>query len=595
MTESETEHDFVSLSEDFDCDNAYYGFLNVPRCASTSEVSAAYKRLARLYHPDKHQDATKRAQAEEMFAKLKKAYEVLSDPHKRAVYDCLGEKGLEEQGWQVVQRTKTPQEIRDEYKALAKAREERRLQQRTNPTSRFQMTVNATDLFDRYLYDEEYDDLIESSLPHLEVSGLSFHQSIDAPLTAEDTATLSGNVNTSNGTGGGSVALRVRRLAGSGGWQEGELGVGQGANLGGKVYRKLGARSFVNMSGTIQFARQGLRPEINLSLGRYLDQRTVGYLTYINSLGVKEDEEEISLYSQQSAMSSMVVRSSERYHATASLQLGIPQTYVMLSYTRKLLNNKFKLRAALKAGTFGAMLEYGVEEKISDQSNLSATMVVGFPMGVTCRIKVTRSSQTYLFPIHLSDELLPQPIFYGTIAPVLLWLAVKKIVIEPYRARLKAEEREKAWEVNKEKVAENKRQAEANTSLMEERYNRILGEEEARERGGLVLVRVLYGQLTDDSGDLVACLQEWPAETKPVTSNPPWVDVTKAFQCCVEDSRLVLWEGVKSSLPGVWDPCPDEDKWILINYVYQNVRHQLLCPEVEAVKLPKTSHRISSS
>ena len=127
--------------------------------------------MARLYHPDKHQvstswlgfvplftllhdrqDPTKRAQAEVLFSKLKHAYEILSDPHKRAIYDCLGEEGLKEQGWEVVQRTRTPQEIRAEYESLAKLREGRGLQQRTNPTSKLTMTVNATDLFDRYLY-----------------------------------------------------------------------------------------------------------------------------------------------------------------------------------------------------------------------------------------------------------------------------------------------------------------------------------------------------------------------------------------------------------------------------------------------------------
>ena len=87
-----------------------------------------------------------------LFAKLKHAHEVLSDPHKRAIYDCLGEEGLKEQGWEVVQRTRTPQEIRAEYESLARLREERRMQQRTNPTSKLTMTVNATDLFDRYLY-----------------------------------------------------------------------------------------------------------------------------------------------------------------------------------------------------------------------------------------------------------------------------------------------------------------------------------------------------------------------------------------------------------------------------------------------------------
>jgi hypothetical protein len=39
----------------------------------------------------------------------------------------------------------------------------------------------------------EYDDIVEGDLPHFEVSDISFNQTIQAPLTPTDTATLSGN------------------------------------------------------------------------------------------------------------------------------------------------------------------------------------------------------------------------------------------------------------------------------------------------------------------------------------------------------------------------------------------------------------------
>lgn len=45
---------------------------------------------------------------------------VLKDEHKRAIYDSLGVKGLETEGWEVIQRTKTPGEIREEYERLAR-------------------------------------------------------------------------------------------------------------------------------------------------------------------------------------------------------------------------------------------------------------------------------------------------------------------------------------------------------------------------------------------------------------------------------------------------------------------------------------------
>lgn len=82
---------------------------------------------------------------------------VLSDPHQRAIYDSLGTRGLETEGWEVVQRTKTPQELRDEYEQLAREREERRLEMRTNPRCNITLNVNATDLFSGY--NEDYDDV----------------------------------------------------------------------------------------------------------------------------------------------------------------------------------------------------------------------------------------------------------------------------------------------------------------------------------------------------------------------------------------------------------------------------------------------------
>lgn len=80
---------------------------------------------------------------------------VLSDPHQRAIYDSLGVRGLETQGWEIIQRMKTPQEIREEYERIARERDERRMQQRTNPKGNITVQINATDVFNKY--DEEYD------------------------------------------------------------------------------------------------------------------------------------------------------------------------------------------------------------------------------------------------------------------------------------------------------------------------------------------------------------------------------------------------------------------------------------------------------
>ncbi len=68
----------------------FYELLGVSRNADADTLKRSYRRLARQYHPD----INKEAGAEERFKEIGRAYEVLSDPEKRARYDQFGEAGL---------------------------------------------------------------------------------------------------------------------------------------------------------------------------------------------------------------------------------------------------------------------------------------------------------------------------------------------------------------------------------------------------------------------------------------------------------------------------------------------------------------------
>src|ERR1041384_2995791 len=88
----------------------YYEVLGVKRDASDDDVKKAYRKLARKFHPDLNPgDKT----AEGRFKELQEAYDVLSDPENRKLYDQYGDNwravkagaGAQPPGWEGAQRS----------------------------------------------------------------------------------------------------------------------------------------------------------------------------------------------------------------------------------------------------------------------------------------------------------------------------------------------------------------------------------------------------------------------------------------------------------------------------------------------------------
>ncbi|MCJ8744630.1 hypothetical protein PDJAM_G00120870 [Pangasius djambal] len=544
----------------------YYSLLNVRREATQEELKSSYRRLCMLYHPDKHRDPELKRQAEQLFNLVHRAYEVLSDPQARAVYDIFGKKGLEVEGWEVVERKKTPAEIREEYERLQRERDERRLQQRTNPKGTISVGIDATDLFDRY-EEEDFEEIPGGGFPHIEINRMHISQSVEAPLTTTDTAVLSGSLTTHNGNGGGNINLCLRRVTSTRGWGELEFGAGdiRGPLFGMKVFRNVTARCFVTAQCGMQFSSRGVRPSASTMMARHLDQNTMGYLQW--------------RWGSESAMTTSIVRDTKTSHFTLALQLGMPHSYLMMSYQYKFQDeDQTKVKGSVKTGFFGTVVEYGAERKISRHSVLSATVSIGVPQGVSLKIRLNRASQTYLFPIHLTDQILPSAVFYATVGPLVVYLAVQKLIITPYVHSQKEQELEKHRVNSATDIAKKRQEAESAVILMQESVRRIIEAEESKM--GLIILNAWYGKFVMD--------------TSQKQERAKVIDVTVPLQCLVKDSKLILTEASKAGLPGFYDPCVGEEKSLKLLYQFRGVMHQVLSGDTEALRIPKQSHRIDA-
>lgn len=85
----------IVLIININCENEdYYKLLGVSRDATTKEIKKAFRSLSLKYHPDRNPGDKK---AHELYLKINRAHEVLTDPELREIYDIYGEEGLNQE------------------------------------------------------------------------------------------------------------------------------------------------------------------------------------------------------------------------------------------------------------------------------------------------------------------------------------------------------------------------------------------------------------------------------------------------------------------------------------------------------------------
>lgn len=552
MAEMDTEEILRELQGDED-DREYYTLLNVSDDADQDEIRRAYRRLCRIYHPDRYQDAKKQEAATEFFRRIQEAYKVLSDPRARQIYDRRGWVGLNEDK-AVIERTSLPSELLDEYEKLRELWEERSYIQDCNPSGDFRMVLDATPLIDE-------DEYVQSSIS---VEEFRAQQSVDATITKSAFGQVVGVVLAPRREPMfGGLQFSLRQLYSDQNWVKLSALIGSRPGLGFDAYHVFSSGMYFTSNVSVSLVgNRGISYGTSSSVTRRLSDSTTGSIT-VHDLGRVAS-----------------VKISHQLTPTTSV-LGETSVGEGLSYVKGLVYyqplSHYLLKAGVQAGTKGVDVLYGIEHTVAKMTTIGSMVSIGPTQGVVLKLKLQRAAMNFHLKIRLSDFVSAAAIFYATSLPLVLYGCIRALAIAPMLRREWVKEIREKRSTRVREMLEKKKEAEAAIELMQETVERIVKTEQAKH--GLLIFEAWYGKLFDHQNN------ETTLETKVI-------DVRVPLQCLVIDSKLILRESGKASVPGFYDPCIGERKYLLVKYKFRGVAHEVTVENSEPLLIPRESHRV---
>jgi DnaJ homolog subfamily C member 11 len=172
------------------------------------------------------------------------------------------------------------------------------------------------------------------------------------------------------------------------------------------------------MAGMFVFKQGVLSPALVTTVNYQLLKNLNGRITY--AMGFK------------SKMVTALQYEKDGYQIELSVHLSIKNSQLALEVSKAFLENTIVLKSSAKLGSYGYILDFGINKKITEFTNAGASILFGNRIGVFLNIRFDRASQSFIFPIHLSTELVPSAIFYGALAPICVYYVAKKMIIDPY-------------------------------------------------------------------------------------------------------------------------------------------------------------------
>lgn len=642
--------------EDDDSDtDSYYALLNVQKEASEDEIRDAYRSLAVALHPDKHISPDLKASAENRFRAVQRAYEVLSDPEKRSIYDHFGVRGLG-RNWSLVRHSstggpRTAAEMREEWERLARQRKAEEMENMVRSKSEFVASLDASSLFcsaDNVPRSKELVNHIgreiarieaetgqpiqEGQTLEIEVPDVTFaerwapvgftslmgKQGWETPLTMYTRLLVNGQMVSRGRMGGGNVVGTLRTQ-----WNSKFSTEISSALLRPRVVSLKGQYELTKFS-FVNFVASGstfvVPPRLQVSFGQRLSEKspltgftvfnTGSYTVGLWGAGMKVREETPNIVIGMSSGTGI----GKGWTCQTGVGLENQSLTVDYSYRPAILGSP-KMRLGFTLGTrSGLSAFHSMERKITDNVKFGLGVYFGIPLGgVTLQVRFNRLDQKVVMPIQLSPHYRPDLVAGCIVLPGLGLLAAEHLYFRPMRRRNVRNRLVKLRTQHADLILQRKQAArEAIDVLRQNARKRAHAEYHA---GGFVVVQAYYGKrdswpaLRDDISpdDLFRATwggflqeqsnggsHEQSAETQQADSDKQdWWDVTVPVMMLVHRGQLVIpGERQKHKLMGFFDPCMGERKHLVVRYLFRGRLHHVVVDDITQLTAPLRVHQL---
>ncbi|XP_072987607.1 chaperone protein dnaJ 13 isoform X1 [Typha latifolia] len=526
-----------------------YALLHLSPDASDEEIRKAYRQWAQVYHPDKYQDPQMKDVATENFQRIRDAYEILTDAHKRQIYDIYGMEGLTS-GLELGSKLNKPEDIKEELERLKRRKEEEKLFAHARSTSSFLANLSLPQYLDG------------GSI----MTGMAMSSEVRSQISKRDTVAAVGNliVNGKSGTGAATAFLRHQISPVSS--MEFMATAGLRALVGFQTSRHVSLHSTATTGVAISL-RDG---SVNLSntWTRQLSEDTVGNIQLV--LGA---ESNISVGWQ---------KKDEKTSAAGEVKFGSSSFGASAHYTHH-FSAKSHGRVAGRIGSTALEFEIGGGRRISDFSMIRMLYTIGI-QGISWKFELHRAGQKLVIPVLLSSEINAIVASSALLIPSSLYFLLKTYLVQPYYRRRERRKSQKKMKNLSAQVQEAREAAKRAQKLLENVSNRK--KQKQMEKEGLVIMSAIYGNRR--------IIREGNEHSEVNDVSSQILDVTLPLNFLVtEPGQLKLHEGIKKSgIMGFCDPCPGEPKQLLVEYLFKGQKYKAVVDDYDELLIPQEEHHI---